>query len=57
MRTSCSGAAINDLINIPVREDIGRYKYTEEANIKAEYERIMTDLARQVSDALGKGAN
>ncbi len=51
------GANINDLINIPIREDIGRYKYTEEGNIKQEYERIMTDLTRQISDALGKGAN
>ncbi|SDB28827.1 V-type ATP synthase subunit A [Eubacterium oxidoreducens] len=49
------GAPLNELINLPVREQIGRYKYTEEKDIKAEYERIATELTRQITNAKGKG--
>lgn len=49
------GASIQELINLPVREQIGRYKYTEEKDIQSEYEKISTELTRQVADAKGKG--
>ncbi|MCI8993561.1 MAG: V-type ATP synthase subunit A [Eubacterium sp.] len=49
------GAPIQELINLPVREQIGRYKYTEEKDIQSEYEKISTELTRQVADAKGKG--
>jgi V/A-type H+-transporting ATPase subunit A len=49
------GAPINELINLPVREQIGRYKYTEEKDIRSEYEKVSTELTRQIADAKGKG--
>ncbi len=50
------GASLNDLISLTVREQIGRYKYTEEKDIKAEYDRISQELTRQIASAKGKGA-
>ena len=50
------GASLNDLINLTVREQIGRFKYTEEKDIKQEYENIHKEIARQIASAKGKGA-
>lgn len=43
-----SGANIKDLIDLSVREDIGRFKYTEEKDIDKEYKRISELLSDQM---------
>ncbi len=43
-----SGADIKDLIDLSVREDIGRFKYTEEKDIDKEYKRISELLSDQM---------
>ena len=48
------GASIADLISMNVRERIGRYKYTREENVQAEYERIEKELAVEIAGLLGK---
>ena len=48
------GAALKKLIDLPVREDIGRYKYTAEADLASEYDRIMSELNSQIQDALSE---
>ena len=48
------GTNINHLINLEVREDIGRYKYTEESNIKEAYDEIMDKLEKQIAAVCGK---
>ncbi len=50
-----SGAKVQDLIDLPVREQIGRYKYTQENQMDAEYEKIRNMLINQVKEACGKG--
>lgn len=48
------GANINDLIKMPVREAIGRFKYTHEDNIESEFERINNQLSLEIANALSK---
>lgn len=48
------GAAMKDIIDLPVREAIGRFKYIEEADIAANYEKILGDLELQLAQALNK---
>jgi V/A-type H+-transporting ATPase subunit A len=48
------GAAINDLVNMKVREQIGRYKYTQEEEIQAEYDRICGELTTEIAGLVGK---
>ena len=46
------GADIEMLVNIPVRERIGRFKYEEENNIDNEYESIQSQLNSDIDDVL-----
>lgn len=48
------GASINKLLDMEVRERIGRYKYTADKNIESEYEKIMNELYAQTSGAFEK---
>ena len=48
------GASLNDLISLPVREKIGRYKYTKEENIKEEYDNIISTLEAEIKEALSR---
>ena len=48
------GAPLNELISMPVRERIGRYKYTVEANIQEEYDKICGELAEQIQVAISR---
>ena len=48
------GAQGNDLVKLPVREKIGRYKYTEESNLTAEYEAVDKELSAEIAGLLGK---
>ncbi len=49
-----AGASINDIVKMEVREQIGRYKYTLEENIDAQYEAVSTALIKEISGLTGK---
>ena len=49
-----SGASINDILKMNVRERIGRYKYTLEADVDTEYDKIYKELAVESANILGK---
>lgn len=46
------GADINKLAAIPVREDIGRFKYVAEENTEGEYARILAVLDAEITQVL-----
>ena len=48
------GADMNALIAIQVREKIGRYKYTTDADIESEYKNVEEELDKEVAAAFGK---
>ena len=48
------GADMNALIAMPVREKIGRYKYTTDADIESEYKNVEEELEKEVAAAFGK---
>ena len=48
------GASVNDLVKLPVREAIGRYKYTLEDHLDEEYKKVTEQLAAEVADACRK---
>ena len=49
-----NGASINDILKMSVRERIGRYKYTLEADVDTEYDKIYKELAVEIANILGK---
>ena len=49
-----NGAGVQGLIKMPVREQIGRYKYTLEENLDTEYQKILDTLDVQIADVCGK---
>ena len=48
------GTDMNPLIAMPVREKIGRYKYTTDADIESEYKNVEEELDKEVAAAFGK---
>lgn len=48
------GAKINDIVNIPSRENIGRYKYVEEAKIDTEYDGIINKIKSDLNVCIAK---
>ena len=44
------------LVSLPVREQIGRFKYTKAEDVEKEYQAVLDELAKEVADAAGKGA-
>jgi V/A-type H+/Na+-transporting ATPase subunit A len=48
------GVSIDDLVKLPVRERIGRFKYVGLDKIDKEFEEVMKELNRQVDDLLQK---
>lgn len=48
------GANVEELIKMPVREAIGRFKYTHEDDIDKEFERINEELAQEIANTLRK---
>ncbi len=48
------GAPLQALIDMAVRERIGRYKYTQDADVESEYEKIGNELHTEIADAFGK---
>lgn len=49
------GVDIQTLLNLPVREPIGRFKYVKEEHLDEEFDHIMKMLKAQIADANGKG--
>lgn len=45
-----NGISIEALVNLPVRENIGRFKYTMTENIEEEYQKIIHTLHSQIDD-------
>ena len=50
-----NGASVNSLIELPVRERIGRYKYCAEADIQKEFEAIQVQLQSEINSACERG--
>lgn len=50
------GARINELVALPVREDIGRFKYTAEDKAEIRFEEVMTQIKSQCDKAMVKEA-
>ena len=49
-----NGVSIDRLVALPVREDIGRYKYTEEADVDRVFEETEEMLNSQIREELGR---
>ena len=49
-----AGAKIDDLVKLPVREDIGRFKYTLEKDVESHYTEVADELVREVAGLTGK---
>ncbi|MCD8299830.1 MAG: V-type ATP synthase subunit A [Clostridiales bacterium] len=49
-----NGAPMQGLIDLAVREKIGRYKYTHEEDIETEYEKISQELTDEIASLKGK---
>ena len=48
------GAEFGPLAALPVREEIGRFKYVEEANVDTEYARVLNDLQTSAQELISK---
>ena len=48
------GANIERLVNLPVREAIGRFKYTEEDRLDTAFAEVEKTLAEQLSEEAGR---
>lgn len=48
------GANIEHLVGLPVREKIGRFKYTEETELDTACSGILTELAAEIKDELSR---
>jgi V/A-type H+-transporting ATPase subunit A len=48
------GASIKDILDMDVREKIGRFKYVLPENMDAEYENISTTLKKEILEAIEK---
>ena len=46
-----SGGDIEKIVAMPVREDIGRFKYVEEANVQSAYDEVFAALELQLDEA------
>ena len=49
------GADYHPLVNLPIRETIGRFKYIEEKDVDAEYDRVLEELTKNISDLVNEG--
>ncbi|MGI6089028.1 V-type ATP synthase subunit A [Bilifractor porci] len=48
------GADINDLVKLPVREAIGRFKYVKEDQIGQEYPKVKEEIIKEIAPLTGK---
>lgn len=53
-RALSDGANIEDLVNLPVRESIGRFKYTEEADLDDVFAKTQKALTEQIQEAVSR---
>lgn len=49
------GASLQKLISMPVREQIGRFKYVTEDALDEEYKKVDEELSTQIANTFGKG--
>ena len=49
------GASLQKLISMPVREQIGRFKYVTEDALDEEYKKVDEELSAQIANTFGKG--
>ena len=49
------GASLQKLISMPVREQIGRFKYVTENALDEEYKKVDEELSAQIANTFGKG--
>ena len=54
VKALAEGADMNKLISMPVREAIGRFKYTPEAEVEARYAEVTEELEKEIKDAFDK---
>ena len=52
-----NGGDIEMLVNLPVRERIGRFKYEPEDKINNEFESISAQLKSEIKDVLERSEN
>ncbi len=50
------GADVEKLVALPVREQIGRFKYYSEDDIQGEYNRIAGVLTSEITEAIAEEA-
>ena len=50
-----AGANLSDVLALPVRDKIGRAKYIPEESVKAEFEKIESDLSSQTAALIDQG--
>ncbi len=55
MNALSEGADINALVNMNVRESIGRFKYVPVSDIHRQFDVVMSELNKEVSEILSKG--
>ena len=48
------GASIDKLVDMPVRERIGRFKYTPEDKVEEEYARVQEEITRELGGMIRK---
>jgi V/A-type H+-transporting ATPase subunit A len=48
-------ADYNDLVSMPIRETIGRFKYVEEAEVDKQFEALMEELTKGIQDLISQG--
>lgn len=48
------GVSIEKIVNLPVRERIGRYKYTEETELEPQYKDILVNLTEEMDKLLAE---
>ena len=48
------GAGIRNILNMPIREKIGRFKYVLPENVDEEYEKISRELDKELQEAIEK---
>ena len=51
-KTLAEGAKINDIVNIPSRENIGRFKYVPENEIEKSYNDIIEMIKKDCAECL-----
>lgn len=56
VKALADGADIEDIISMPVRESIGRFKYVHEDEIEQAYDKVMTEFVKEGDKIEGKEA-